>query len=102
MRQRIIVAVVTLLTFLILGFAFVRLANATTVTPIFGGGTGTSTPPTNGQTLKADSNGNREYVGSGLAGGTFTTSGTCALLSYLATSLAESGGQLAAWNTTSG
>lgn len=40
--------------------------------------------------------------GTGLSGGTITTSGTTALLSYVATSSAETNGQLAYWGTTNG
>jgi hypothetical protein len=63
------VVVAALLGF-ILGIALsaAALASASTVTPIFGGGTGTSTAPTNGQTFKADSNGNWEYAAAGGSG----------------------------------
>lgn len=40
--------------------------------------------------------------GTGLGGGTITTSGTISLLSYLATSTGENNGQLAYWTTTNG
>ena len=40
--------------------------------------------------------------GSGLNGGTITAAGTLSLISYLATSTAETGGQVAIWGSTSG
>ncbi len=40
--------------------------------------------------------------GTGLTGGTITTTGTLSLVSYLATSTADTGGQVMYWNTTNG
>jgi hypothetical protein len=76
MRQRrIITAIVALLAFLIVCFGIVQLAHATTVTPIFGGGSGTSTAPTIGKVLVGDANGNYEFAATstfGTGGNSFT------------------------------
>lgn len=55
------------------------IANASTVTPIFGGGTGTSTLPSYGKLLVGDSNGNYELLATsslGISGGGSSASTT--------------------------
>lgn len=92
--------------------------NATSTTLIFNGGflSTASTTFSNLGTGEVGSNNGKLYVyatttpgtvtsitgGLGLLGGTITTSGTLQLASYVATSTAETDGQLAYWTTTAG
>lgn len=71
MSDRTLTILVSLFVGLLVIVAIVRVgvAHASTVTPIFGGGTGTGTVPTIGKVLVGDANGNYEFVSTSTFGG---------------------------------
>lgn len=77
MNQRIFNAFIIVVALVILFFAGLRLAHASTVTPTFGGGTGTSTSPGYGKVLVGGLNNEYEFVATstfGASGGGSVTS----------------------------